>query len=74
MQVKTGVTRVVFLIGDYAIKIPKCMIWNHFLKGLLANMEENLIWNIACIPDSIFADTKEHLESEIDFPFHSQMK
>lgn len=56
-----GVTRLVILTQDYAIKIPKPRIWNHFLRGLLANMEERLIWEIANISDSVLADCKEHL-------------
>lgn len=36
-----GVTREVFLIGRYAIKIPKLIYgWDKFLRGLLANMQE----------------------------------
>lgn len=35
-----GVTRWVFLIGKYAIKIPSLSSWKQFLNGLLANMQE----------------------------------
>jgi hypothetical protein len=38
---RAGVTREVFLIGRYAIKIPKLVYgWKMFLNGLLANMQE----------------------------------
>ncbi len=38
---KRGITREVFLIGSYAIKIPKLKYgWHKFLCGLLANMQE----------------------------------
>ncbi len=59
--VTTGVTRLVFLVGDYAIKVPKPVIWNHFLRGLIANMEEKLIWYIVNIPETLISDTKEFL-------------
>lgn len=59
--VTIGVTRLVILTKNHAIKIPKPKIWNHFLRGLLANMEENLIWQIANIKDSVLADHKQYL-------------
>lgn len=37
---KFGVTRNVFLIFNYAIKIPSISEWRLFLLGLLANMQE----------------------------------
>lgn len=40
MQIKSGATRHVFLIGTKAIKIPRCTHWHLFLTGLLANMQE----------------------------------
>jgi hypothetical protein len=39
---RTGVTREVFLIGAYAIKIPSLRSWRMFLHGLLCNMQERL--------------------------------
>lgn len=40
-----GVTREVFLIGDYAFKIPKLRYgWGNFLQGLLCNRQECLWW------------------------------
>jgi len=59
-----GITRLVILTDKYAIKIPKPRVWNHFLRGLLASMEERLIWEIACIDDKVnnhLWDCKEHL-------------
>jgi hypothetical protein len=56
-----GVTRLVFLVGNYAIKIPKPVIWNHFLRGLIANMEERLIWMIVNIPETAITHTKDYL-------------
>lgn len=36
-----GITRTVFLVGRYAIKVPSWrMGWRFFLRGLLANMQE----------------------------------
>lgn len=41
MKTKNGCTRKVFLIGNYAIKIPQINYgWRPFLNGLLANMQE----------------------------------
>ena len=38
---RDGITREVFLIGQYAVKIPKMTYgWQKFLCGLLANMQE----------------------------------
>ena len=39
-EMKQGCTRNVFLIGNLAIKIPRFVEWKHFLKGLLANLQE----------------------------------
>ena len=35
-----GTTRVVLLLGTFAIKIPRFSSWKLFLSGLLANMQE----------------------------------
>lgn len=44
---RKGITRTVFLIGDYAIKIPNFRYqWNHFLQGLLANINEAKTWRL----------------------------
>ena len=37
-----GTTRMVYLIGKYAIKVPRINRWKSFLRGLLANMDERL--------------------------------
>lgn len=38
---RDGITREVLLLGQCAIKIPKCSYgWSYFLRGLLANMQE----------------------------------
>lgn len=39
---KRGTTRLVFLIGGYAIKVPRPNRWKSFLRGILANMDERL--------------------------------
>lgn len=39
----TGATRAVFLIGRWALKVPRWTKWNLFLHGLLANMQE-VLW------------------------------
>lgn len=41
---RTGCTRVVFLVGRWAFKVPNFFEWRLFLKGLLANMMERLMW------------------------------
>ena len=38
---KYGTTRIVYFVGNYAIKIPVIGSWKHFLRGLLANMSES---------------------------------
>ena len=51
IEVKHGTTRVVFLCGAYAFKIPTFKSWNLFLNGLLANMQEKLfsgVWEELC--------------------------
>lgn len=45
-EVHIGTTRMVFLIGKYAIKIPVLNSWRGFLKGLLANCNERSIWHL----------------------------
>lgn len=45
MQVKRGITRLVFLTKTKAIKIPNpTYSLQHFLKGWLANITEKDIW------------------------------
>lgn len=39
-RIKHGTTRVVFLLGRYAIKVPTNVSWKLFLCGLLGNMQE----------------------------------
>lgn len=41
-EMRSGSTRVVFLVGGVAIKIPRPDCWRLFLHGLLANMQERL--------------------------------
>ncbi len=41
MEICKGSTRIVFLIGKYAYKLPSFYSWRLFLNGLLANMQEN---------------------------------
>ena len=41
MQIKWGVTRLVFITKKWAFKIPQLKFgWEFFLRGLLANMQE----------------------------------
>lgn len=45
MKVKFGCTRYVILTKKYAVKIPQFRYsWRLFLLGLLANMQEKLLW------------------------------
>lgn len=39
-MIKLGTTRIVFLIGSYAIKIPRFYGWRSILKGILGNLDE----------------------------------
>lgn len=55
-----GITRIVLLTRNYAIKIPKFTVqWDHFLKGLLANISEGKIWRWAANPNN--EDSAKHL-------------
>ncbi len=40
--IKHGTTRIVFLIGPYAVKVPNVFRWKCLLRGLLGNMDERL--------------------------------
>lgn len=50
MKIEKGTTRTVLLVGKYAIKIPrfwhqyKGHKWKMFLRGILANIDENYWW------------------------------
>lgn len=39
-EIAYGATRMVFLIGRYAVKVPFAYSWKHILLGLIANMQE----------------------------------
>ncbi len=40
-----GATRIVLVIGEYAIKVPNFRYcWHHFLQGLVANINETQTW------------------------------
>lgn len=42
---RTGCTRIVVLVGRWAVKLPNfCDGWKLFLFGLLANMTERVFW------------------------------
>lgn len=43
-MIKYGSTRIVFLVGKYAIKIPSTVEFRLFLHGLLGNMQEKSFW------------------------------
>lgn len=54
MKINRGTTRTVFLIGQYAIKVPR--FWHEFgqghrwkilLRGILANLDEHFWWKCA---------------------------
>lgn len=47
---EAGCTRFVFLIGNYAIKIPRLNDWRLFLRGVLANIDEKIWYSNS--PDS----------------------
>jgi hypothetical protein len=37
---RNGTTRVVLLVGKYALKVPNFYCWRMFLEGLMGNMQE----------------------------------
>lgn len=40
-----GITRIVFVFKNFVVKIPRFTYsWEHFLKGLIANMHEGKTW------------------------------
>jgi hypothetical protein len=42
---RQGCTRIVLLVGEYAIKLPNALHgWPLFLQGLLANINERKTW------------------------------
>lgn len=48
MQYHSGMSRSVFLVGRYAIKVPILRIpwmWQGRVQGLLANIVENNLWH-----------------------------
>jgi len=41
----TGITRIVFVFKTFVVKVPNWHYsWHHFLKGILANIQENHAW------------------------------
>lgn len=42
IYIKFGTTRLVILVGKYAIKVPRPKWWKSFLKGIIANLDESL--------------------------------
>lgn len=50
MKVKRGSTRIVILVGKYAVKIPNIVEWKLFLNGLLGNMRERAYWRFQTFP------------------------
>ena len=44
---RNGITRLVIELKRVVIKIPNFTYsWQHFLKGLIANIHENQTWNV----------------------------
>ena len=42
---RSGITRIVFELKNIVIKIPNFFYqWDHFLKGLIANINESGVW------------------------------
>lgn len=46
---RKGTTRIVFLIGNYAIKIPRFNRYKSIIRGLLANMDERMWYKSSTI-------------------------
>lgn len=53
IKIKSGVTRIVFLIGKYAIKVPNFRYQHkHFLHGCFANFSERVhTKSMKCLPE-----------------------
>lgn len=51
VQSMQGATRNVFLVGRWALKIPRFIEWRLFLHGLLANMQEKTFSGCDVFPD-----------------------
>lgn len=46
LEIKQGITRIVFIFKNYVIKIPNYRYgYQYILKGLLANLQEKNLWN-----------------------------
>lgn len=44
--IRSGITREVFLVGQYAIKVPSFRTWRHFVQGILCNLNERTWWQL----------------------------
>jgi hypothetical protein len=44
LAIRHGIMRTVFLVGDWAIKVPRPRWWAMFLRGFLANIHEGFYW------------------------------
>jgi hypothetical protein len=45
MMIKTGITRIVFVLETRVVKIPNFFYsWQSFLRGILANISEGQTW------------------------------
>lgn len=62
LKIRKGVTRVVILIGKFAIKFPRGyhssrtkdpLSWKWFLRGLLANIDEKFWWDCTLQKDKL---------------------
>jgi len=59
---RRGVTRIVLLTKNYAIKFPRFDYgWRLFIEGIRANLNEREIWMIANIPDNDLTTIKQYL-------------
>lgn len=46
LEYKQGCTRQVLLIGKYALKLPSFFSWENFLRGLLGNIQETMLFRL----------------------------
>ena len=46
---RKGVTRIVLEFNTFVIKIPNFLYWDHFLRGLLANIDERDTWKTSTL-------------------------
>ena len=50
IELKYGTTRIVLLLGKYAIKFPAVNSWQNFLLGMVSNINESRLSKVVQLP------------------------